>query len=101
MGSGVGRRLSVYGSGGQIQAERLWAVRHARQRVAVGAESYGKDYYEKSPGQDPQGPDDSDDCVIRGGSFDDEAKDCRAAYRNRAEVSDWDVDLGFRVVCVP
>ena len=65
------------------------------------ADSYGKDYYEKSPGQDPQGPDDSDDCVIRGGSFDDEAKDCRAAYRNRAEVSDWDVDLGFRVVCVP
>jgi formylglycine-generating enzyme required for sulfatase activity len=49
------------------------------------------DYYKNSADREPQGPDAGSFRVLRGGSFLDPARDCRAACRH---------DLGFRVVLV-
>lgn len=61
---------------------------------------YDKDYYKKSPGQDPQGPGAGVNRVIRGGSFFNNMSNCRSARRSRTAPSHRDYDDGFRVVCV-
>jgi formylglycine-generating enzyme required for sulfatase activity len=68
---------------------------------------YDKDYYKSSPKKDPQGPakgvlsTDYKDFyrVVRGGSWLDEARGCRSAYRFRAMPHDDYRLIGFRVVC--
>jgi formylglycine-generating enzyme required for sulfatase activity len=68
---------------------------------------YDKDYYRHSPREDPQGPaqgvlpTDYKDFyrVVRGGSWLDEGRACRSAYRYRAMPSDGYHMIGFRVVC--
>jgi formylglycine-generating enzyme required for sulfatase activity len=68
---------------------------------------YDKDYYRKSPKEDPKGPANgvvdtgykNFYRVIRGGSWLDEGRACRAAYRFRAMPSDAYMIVGFRVVC--
>ena len=45
------------------------------------ADWYGKDYYGKSEAENPQGPAQGAYCVLRGGSWDDDPRDCRSAYR--------------------
>jgi len=57
---------------------------------------YGK--YGKGPHRDPQGAADGSDRVIRGGSWDDDAGYCRAAFRDWSDPSGAFLDLGFRVV---
>jgi formylglycine-generating enzyme required for sulfatase activity/predicted Ser/Thr protein kinase len=57
---------------------------------------YQKDYYARSPIDDPRnasGP----NCVVRGGSFTDHPVDCRSAKRRLGQVN---FSLGFRVVRV-
>jgi formylglycine-generating enzyme required for sulfatase activity len=60
---------------------------------------YGADYYQRSPREDPQGPDEGGQRVVRGGSWSFTGQGCRSAFRGK----DWpDVcvdDVGFRVVC--
>jgi formylglycine-generating enzyme required for sulfatase activity len=63
-------------------------------------DSYERDYYKNSPNRDPQGPVAGSFRVIRGGSFDDPARDCRAARRYRYDPADRYYDIGFRVVRV-
>ncbi len=68
---------------------------------------YDPEYYPHSPKQDPQGPPKgvvatgSGDFyhVVRGGSWLDEGRGCRAAYRFRYMPSDRYRLVGFRVVC--
>jgi formylglycine-generating enzyme required for sulfatase activity len=68
---------------------------------------YDPKYYGKSPAKDPGGPSDgvtSDDYanfyrVIRGGSWLDDARGCRSAYRYRAMHRNRYRMIGFRVVC--
>ena len=68
---------------------------------------YDKDYYRHSAKENPQGPPqgvlptDYKDFyrVVRGGSWLDEARACRTAYRFRAMPSDGYQLVGFRVVC--
>jgi formylglycine-generating enzyme required for sulfatase activity len=68
---------------------------------------YDKDYYGHSPRENPQGPaqgvlsTDYKDFyrVARGGSWLDEGRACRSAYRYRAMPSDGYHMIGFRVVC--
>jgi formylglycine-generating enzyme required for sulfatase activity len=76
---------------------------------------YDPDYYKKSPAVDPKGPEDgvvptgykSRNVpgpglfyrVIRGGSWMDEARGCRSAYRFRAMPNEPYPLIGFRVVC--
>jgi formylglycine-generating enzyme required for sulfatase activity len=79
------------------------------------ADWYDPDYYKKSPKTDPQGPEKGVVPtgyknrntpgvgqwyrVIRGGSWLDEARGCRSAYRFRAMPNEPYQLIGFRVVC--
>jgi formylglycine-generating enzyme required for sulfatase activity len=56
-------------------------------------------YYEKTPVDDPRGPDFGVARVARGGGFDDTPVHLRCAYRDDDEPSDRDCHNGFRVVC--
>jgi formylglycine-generating enzyme required for sulfatase activity len=62
---------------------------------------YDKDYYRNSPKLDPQGPVTGTFRVMRGGSYYNEARHCRAAYRDCHPASRRTNAVGFRVVCVP
>ncbi len=63
------------------------------------ADWYGKDYYGKSPKQDPQGPTSGSTRVLRGGGWCQNGKDCRSANRSNEAPSFSDGTIGFRVVC--
>ena len=73
----------------------------------ICADWYAKDYYADSPAEDPTGPPEgasSDDFgntyfVVRGGSWQDDARACRSAYRYRAMRRNKYPQSGFRVVC--
>jgi formylglycine-generating enzyme required for sulfatase activity len=62
---------------------------------------FGSDYYGKSPKADPQGPSEGATRVIRGGSWSDSGRNCRAAFRCGKSPSFRHWYLGFRVVAVP
>jgi formylglycine-generating enzyme required for sulfatase activity len=64
---------------------------------------YSKEYYRRSPVDDPRGPDASRRAtaqVIRGGSWDEDPKGARSAYRNTYTSLAKPHSLGFRVVRV-
>ena len=50
---------------------------------------------------DPQGPNDGQRRVIRGGSWLSSGAECRSAWRGSESPNRFDSILGFRVVCVP
>jgi serine/threonine-protein kinase len=59
------------------------------------------DWYGPYPEQemtDPQGPDDGKERVLRGGSYGDPAKRCRAATRNKFNPGERYPNFGFRVI---
>jgi formylglycine-generating enzyme required for sulfatase activity len=62
---------------------------------------YKSDYYKDSPGQDPRGPADGRARVVRGGSFSDGPRECRAACRSYQAPRYRSYNLGFRVALVP
>ena len=53
---------------------------------------YDCDYYENSPGTDPQGPNSGSRRVLRGGSWDNDAYICRSTYRR---VSNPDISYSY------
>ena len=59
---------------------------------------YGDDYYSNSSGIDPQGPDTGTARVLRGGSWSNDPKGCRSAFRLRITPVNSGDHLGFRVV---
>ena len=61
---------------------------------------YDKDYYAKSPVDDPGGPSNGTDRVNRGGAFSNLARDCKSAHRNSGEPRDTLHQYGFRVSLV-
>jgi formylglycine-generating enzyme required for sulfatase activity len=63
---------------------------------------YDAAYYQRSPTQDPQGPEsDPDNCrVLRGGSWLSIGRNCRAASRFRFDPGGRNRYFGFRVVLV-
>ena len=64
---------------------------------------YSKEYYRRSPVDDPRGAEASRRAtarVIRGGSWDDDPKGARSAYRNTYTSLAKPHSLGFRVVRV-
>jgi formylglycine-generating enzyme required for sulfatase activity len=71
------------------------------------ADWYDPDYYANSPAENPLGPpvgvlpDDYGNfyIVVRGGSWLDDARACRSAYRNRAMHRNRYWAIGFRVAC--
>ncbi len=62
---------------------------------------YAGDYYERSPRQDPQGPDSGKVRVLRGGSFDLKRNLARCAIRYWGYLSNRFNDIGFRLVLLP
>jgi len=59
---------------------------------------YDKDYYNRSPTQNPQGPATGSEFVIRGGSWSHDPQNCRAAGRNSGEPGERYTVIGFRPV---
>jgi formylglycine-generating enzyme required for sulfatase activity len=53
--------------------------------------------YSVKPQYNPSGPESGSNRVIRGGSWNNDADDCRSAYRNHNDPGDRDNDLGFRL----
>jgi formylglycine-generating enzyme required for sulfatase activity len=62
---------------------------------------YAKDYARASPAQDPRGPAQGERRVLRGGSWVDDGKACRAASRLALPPDQRLAYYGFRVVCYP
>jgi formylglycine-generating enzyme required for sulfatase activity len=89
-------------------APNAWGLYDMHGNVAEWcSDYYDRDYYRKSPREDPRGPEkgvlptDYNDFyrVIRGGCWLDEGRACRSAYRFRAMPHDPYRLVGFRVVC--
>jgi len=64
------------------------------------ADWYREGYYAKSPKEDPQGPAEGTERVLRGGAWPSSAKACRCAARNHLPPEDRTYTTGFRVVLV-
>jgi formylglycine-generating enzyme required for sulfatase activity/serine/threonine protein kinase len=63
---------------------------------------YDKDYYAKSPPQDPPGPlEEGSERLFRGGSWNDGGQFCRSAFRHQSTPAFRSNALGFRVALVP
>jgi formylglycine-generating enzyme required for sulfatase activity len=62
------------------------------------ADWYAPDYYKSSPAQDPAGPDQGDDKVVRGGSFNSPGAGLSASARDRSSPESGRADVGFRCV---
>ena len=62
---------------------------------------YDERYYANSPKTDPMGPASGEERVYRGGSWDEDAEDCRSAVREGDEPADRDNDTGFRLILTP
>jgi formylglycine-generating enzyme required for sulfatase activity len=62
---------------------------------------YSDTYYRSSPSSDPAGPSSGSARVNRGGGWDDNAGDCRSAYRDRSSPAYRNVYLGFRLALSP
>ena len=60
------------------------------------ADWYAKDYYATAPDHDPQGPSSGMYRVLRGGSWDDEAKYLTCSYRSWARPAERSPNIGFR-----
>jgi formylglycine-generating enzyme required for sulfatase activity len=58
---------------------------------------YAESYYRKSPRKDPQGPDEGDMRVVRGGGWNSFARDCRSAKRRAYRPASQQDHIGFRV----
>jgi len=53
-------------------------------------------YYQNSPPQDPTGPANGTERLLRGGSWASRPRDIRVSLRSRRNPADKDFDLGFR-----
>src|SRR5271157_5118748 len=62
------------------------------------ADGYGEDYYRKSPGRNPKGPDPGELRVLRGGAWDVVPRGLRAAVRLGFVPDGRVADIGFRCV---
>jgi formylglycine-generating enzyme required for sulfatase activity len=67
----------------------------------VVSDWYDKDYYQYTPLENPQGPDDGEHHVAKGGSYGFEASVIRAAVRVKRGASQTFSDMGFRCVAEP
>ena len=63
---------------------------------------YGKDYYSASGViEDPEGPSNGTERILRGGSYGSKAGDCQPGYRFRESPGHKAGDIGFRILLVP
>ncbi len=62
------------------------------------ADWYGEKYYMLSPVDDPKGPSDGTERVVRGGDWDSNSASCRSAHRDCNVPANRSLFTGFRVV---
>ena len=63
---------------------------------------FGSEYYTYSPSDNPQGPDEGNERVVRGGAWGVDADFCRNSYRSYVKPDNAQVvNLGLRLVLVP
>jgi formylglycine-generating enzyme required for sulfatase activity len=62
------------------------------------ADWYHRDYYKRSPDRNPTGPELGEEKVVRGGSWDSNAKDLRATARRNEKPDERTRKIGFRCV---
>jgi formylglycine-generating enzyme required for sulfatase activity len=60
------------------------------------ADWHDEKYYESSPSDNPRGPDEGSERVVRGGSWAAVAVNCRTGYRTAEPPNDTNLDYGFR-----
>ncbi|MEO2032631.1 MAG: formylglycine-generating enzyme family protein [Planctomycetaceae bacterium] len=60
---------------------------------------FGREYYQQTPTDDPQGPEKGSDHLVMGGSWHSDAFRCRAAHRRSNARSGVASYFGFRVAC--
>jgi len=65
------------------------------------ADRFDDGYYGRSPAENPPGPNQGNERVIRGGSWADYPVDCRVSARGHAPPNDRGPHVGFRVVLEP
>jgi formylglycine-generating enzyme required for sulfatase activity len=65
------------------------------------ADWYDPSYYTSSPSENPSGPDNGDNKVLKGGSFNNSAWEIRSANRHSALPKDGDKSIGFRCMVIP
>jgi formylglycine-generating enzyme required for sulfatase activity len=59
---------------------------------------YASDYYKRSLQRDPSGPPSGTNRVIRGGSWNNDARNCRSANRNNGHPGNRNDNVGFRLL---
>jgi formylglycine-generating enzyme required for sulfatase activity len=62
---------------------------------------FAKDYYQRSPSENPSGPEQGEGRVLRGGSWVDSQSYARCAFRIRYDPDDRYGNFGFRVAASP
>jgi formylglycine-generating enzyme required for sulfatase activity len=65
------------------------------------ADWYGDNYYGQSPAENPNGPEQGDSRIVRGGGYPNDAYYVRCGFRYGYGPSFWYGDSGFRVVASP
>jgi formylglycine-generating enzyme required for sulfatase activity len=59
---------------------------------------YDPSYYKNSPKENPEGPANGSQKVMRGGGWGQPRQVCRSGYRDKERPHDTDGDFGFRCV---
>ena len=60
---------------------------------------HAADYYDRSPPEDPRGPDSGSLAVVRGGAWNETGAACRSAERFGFPITAAAANVGFRVLC--
>ena len=58
---------------------------------------YQVDYYQESPEKNPKGPETGDNKVLRGGSWDSDADQCRSSFRYNEVPGYTDICFGYDI----
>jgi eukaryotic-like serine/threonine-protein kinase len=84
---------------GSLKKPNAWGLHDMHGNVLEWCRDwFGQEYYQDAPSQDPEGPKQGEYKVLRGGSWDSSAVNCRSAVRYRYVPDYRDSGVGFRCV---